>query len=111
MVCGYYSRYIQRPVADRIIFQGDKTESENKTVLWEFRERGADPNMDSIDSVSAFYLLKAQSKKGALSFTNFISVIRTMLFQRINLTGWLIDPSPPLKKPDKTYFGQPEFVW
>jgi putative transposase len=58
-----------------------------------------------------FYLLKAQSKNGALSFTNFISVIRTMLFQRISLAGWLIDPSPPLKKPDKTCFGQMEFVW
>jgi putative transposase len=57
------------------------------------------------------YLLKAQSKNGALSFTNFISVIRTMLFQRISLSGWLIDPSPPLKQPDKTCFGQPEFVW
>jgi IS4 transposase len=58
-----------------------------------------------------YYLLKTRSKNGALSFTNFISVIRTMLFQRISLFGWLIDPSPPLKKPDKTCFGQMEFVW
>jgi putative transposase len=58
-----------------------------------------------------FYWLKMQMKDVVLSFTTFISVIRTMLFQRINLTGWLINPSPPLKKPDKTYFGQSEFVW
>jgi putative transposase len=42
-----------------------------------------------------FYILKQQSKNTELSFTNFISVIRTMLFQRRCLLDWLIDPSPP----------------
>jgi hypothetical protein len=42
-----------------------------------------------------FYILKQQSKNPHLSFTNFISVIRTMLFERRCLMEWLIDPSPP----------------
>jgi hypothetical protein len=53
-----FGRGIQRPVADRIIFQGDKTKFKNKTVLWEPAEYGADPNMDSIDSVSALLFVK-----------------------------------------------------
>jgi hypothetical protein len=32
-----------------------------------------------------FYLLKVRTKNMAVSFTNFISIIKTMLFQRINL--------------------------
>jgi hypothetical protein len=46
----------------------------------------------------------------AMSFTNFISVIKTMLFQRINLFEWLIDPSPP-RKLLATPSVQQEFIW
>jgi IS4 transposase len=42
-----------------------------------------------------FYILKQQSKNMNLSFTNFMSVIRTMLFHRRCLLDWLIDPSHP----------------
>jgi hypothetical protein len=58
-------------VGDRIIFQGDKTESENKTVLWEFRERGADPNMDSIDSLSALLFVKGTIEGGVAFIYEF----------------------------------------
>jgi hypothetical protein len=44
-----------------------------------------------------FYLLKAQTRNIAMSFTNFISVIKTMLFQRISLFEQVLDPSPPPK--------------
>jgi hypothetical protein len=57
-----------------------------------------------------FYLLKAQTKNMAMSFTNFVSVIKTMLFQRIKLFEWLVNPSPPptvLTRPS----AQQEFVW
>jgi IS4 transposase len=57
-----------------------------------------------------FYLLKVQTKNMAISFTNFISVIKTMLFQWINLFEWLLDPSPP-KKPQITPSVQQEFLW
>jgi hypothetical protein len=46
----------------------------------------------------------------ALSFTNFISVIKTMLFQRINIFEWLLNPSPPPKLPTTPSIQQ-EFVW
>jgi putative transposase len=36
-----------------------------------------------------FYLLKMKSKCYALSFTDFISVVKTMLFQRVCLYDWL----------------------
>jgi len=42
-----------------------------------------------------FYLLKVKSKNLKLSFTNFISVIKTMLFQRISLFDFLCGTSPP----------------
>jgi putative transposase len=42
-----------------------------------------------------FYLLKAKSKSLHLSFTNFISVIKTMLFQRVSLYNFLCGTSPP----------------
>jgi IS4 transposase len=45
-----------------------------------------------------FYLLKKKSKNEKLSFTNFISVIKTMLFQRISLYEWLTNPDPPPPK-------------
>jgi IS4 transposase len=57
-----------------------------------------------------FYLLKAQTRNMGMSFTNFISVIKTMLFQRICLFEWMINPSPPPKLP-KTPSVQQEFVW
>ena len=44
-----------------------------------------------------FYILKMQSRNWKLSFTNFISVIKTILFQRISLTEWLCGTSPPFK--------------
>jgi putative transposase len=44
-----------------------------------------------------FYLLKMKSKNFALSFTNFISVIKTMLFQHVCLYEFLCCTSPPLK--------------
>jgi putative transposase len=57
-----------------------------------------------------FYLLKVRTKNMAMSFTNFVSVIKTMLFQRINLFEWLENPSPPLKVLT-TPSVQQEFVW
>jgi putative transposase len=57
-----------------------------------------------------FYLLKVKSKSFALSFTNFISVIKTMLFQRVSLYDLLCGTSPPAK-PKKPSECQPEFVW
>jgi hypothetical protein len=57
-----------------------------------------------------FYLLKMKSKNFELSFTNFISVIKTMLFQRVCLYDFLCGTSPP-PKPKKHFECQPEFVW
>jgi putative transposase len=57
-----------------------------------------------------FYLLKVKSKSLALSFTNFISVIKTILFQRVSLYDLLCGTSPP-SKPKKTFDCQSEFVW
>jgi len=57
-----------------------------------------------------FYLLKAKSKSLRLSFTNFISVIKTMLFQRVSLYDFLCGTSPP-PKTKKVLGCQPEFVW
>jgi hypothetical protein len=42
-----------------------------------------------------FYLLKAKFNRWELSFTNFISVIKTMLFQRVCLYDWLCGTGPP----------------
>jgi len=42
--------------------------------------------------------------------TNFISVIKTMLFQRVFLNDFLCGTSPPLRIKDFLEF-QPEFVW
>ena len=47
-------------MADRIVFQNDKTKLEDKTVLWEFKERCNDAGMDSINSVS--YVLSAEGE-------------------------------------------------
>jgi len=57
-----------------------------------------------------FYLLKVKSKILRLSFTNFISVIKTILFQRISIYDLLSGTSPP-PKPKKLHECQPEFAW
>jgi putative transposase len=57
-----------------------------------------------------FYLLKVRSKNMKMSFTNFISVIRTMLFQRISLFEWLLNPSPP-PRPPEVLSVQQVFIW
>jgi hypothetical protein len=57
-----------------------------------------------------FYLLKVKSKNFALSFTNFISIIKTMLFQRISLHDLRCGTSPPVKT-KKPLVCQMEFVW
>jgi len=45
-----------------------------------------------------------------LSFTNFISVIKTMLFQRVSLHDWIQGVSPP-KKTAATVPINYEFAW
>jgi putative transposase len=57
-----------------------------------------------------FYLIKEKSKRIGLSFTTFISVIKTMLFQRVSLYDFICCTSPP-PKPKKVLECQPEFVW
>jgi putative transposase len=57
-----------------------------------------------------FYLLKQKSKCWELSFTNFISVIKTMLFQRVCLYDWLYGTSPPTR-PKLPLQQNLEFVW
>jgi hypothetical protein len=57
-----------------------------------------------------FYLLKAKSRSFELSFTTFISVIKTMLFQRVCLYDFLCCTRPP-PKPKKLLECQPEFIW
>jgi hypothetical protein len=57
-----------------------------------------------------FYLLKVKSKIFEMSFTNFISVIKTMLFQRVSLYDFICGKSPP-PKIKKSLTGQPEFLW
>jgi len=57
-----------------------------------------------------FYLLKQKSKYWELSFTNFISVIKTMLFQRVCLYDWLCGTSPPPKQKLSMTLN-PEFQW
>ena len=57
-----------------------------------------------------FYLLKVKSKIIGVSFTNFISVIKTMLLQRVSLYDFLCGTNPPPKM-KKQLECQPEFVW
>jgi putative transposase len=57
-----------------------------------------------------FYLLKVKFKKHELSFTNFISVIKTMLFQRSSLYDLLSGTRPPPKQ-KPAFHGNMEFVW
>jgi len=57
-----------------------------------------------------FYLLKAKFKCWKMSFTNFISVFRPLLFQRVSLYDLLHSTSPPFK-PKQMLPGNLEFVW
>jgi len=57
-----------------------------------------------------FYMLKQKSKQWELSFTIFISVIKTMLFQRICLYDWLCGTSPPIKPKLSSCYNL-EFIW
>jgi len=57
-----------------------------------------------------FFLLKAKFKSCGMTFTNFISVVKTMLFQRVSLYDWLCGTSPPMK-PKLPSPGNLEFVW
>jgi hypothetical protein len=45
-----------------------------------------------------------------VSFTNFISVIKTMLFQRRSLLEWFWGSSPPLKPVRAVTGGQLDFA-
>jgi transposase len=57
-----------------------------------------------------YYLLKAKFNNWELSFTNFISVVKTMLFQRISLYDLICCTGPPPKpKPVVQY--NLEFAW
>jgi hypothetical protein len=58
-----------------------------------------------------FYLLKMKSKRAGLSFTIFIPVIKTVLFQRMPLFEWLTNPDPPPPKPAPALQPVFEFVW
>jgi hypothetical protein len=57
-----------------------------------------------------FYMLKGKFSHWEMSFTNFISVFKTMLFQRILLFDLLSGTSPPYK-PKQEAFGILEFIW
>jgi len=57
-----------------------------------------------------FYLLKVKYKSLELSFTNFISVIKTVLFQRTSLFEFLCGSGPP-PKPKLVVQGNLEFAW
>jgi len=57
-----------------------------------------------------FYLLKAKFKHLEMSFTNFISVSKIMLFQRVPLIDMLYGTSPPYKSKQE-YSCNLEFVW
>ena len=57
-----------------------------------------------------FFLLKAKFRSCKMTFTNFISVVKTMLFHRVSLYEWLCGTSPPMK-PRLSLSGNLEFVW
>jgi IS4 transposase len=57
-----------------------------------------------------FYLLKQKFKHCEMSLTNFISVFKTMLFQRLPLHELLCATSPPYK-PKQVLPYNLEFVW
>jgi len=57
-----------------------------------------------------FYLIKSKFSYLEVSFTNFISVFKTLLFQRVSLYGLLCATSPPYR-PKQTLPYNMEFVW
>jgi IS4 transposase len=57
-----------------------------------------------------FYILKMKSRNITLSFTNFISVIKTMLFHRTSIYDFLSGSSPP-EKHLSLFHRNLEFVW
>ena len=57
-----------------------------------------------------YYLLKQKFNRMEMSFTNFISVLKTMLFQRISLYELLSGTSPPYR-PKHTVPSNFEFEW
>ena len=57
-----------------------------------------------------FFLLKAKFKGCEMTFTNFISVVKTMLFHRVSLYDWLCGISPPMR-PKLPFPANLEFVW
>jgi hypothetical protein len=63
VVCCDGSWDIQGAVADRVIFQRDKTELEDKEVLREFKECGNDPSMDSVDSIPFILCVEGENKE------------------------------------------------
>ena len=57
-----------------------------------------------------FYLLKARFNCWEMSFTNFISVFKTLLFQRVSLFDLFCGTSPPYK-PKQVLGYNLEFAW
>jgi hypothetical protein len=57
-----------------------------------------------------FYLMKAKFKCYKMSFTNFISIFKTLLFQRASLYDLFCGTSPPIKH-KQTLPVNLEFVW
>ena len=57
-----------------------------------------------------FYLLKHKFRRLEMSFTNFISIFKTMLFQRVSLYELLCDIRPP-DKPKQVLPYNLEFAW
>jgi len=57
-----------------------------------------------------FYLIKSKFAYLEMSFTNFISVFKTILFQRVSLFDLICGSGPPYKPKQKLH-GNLEFVW
>jgi hypothetical protein len=54
---------VQRPLADRTVFQGDKAKPEDKTILRKHKKCGNDTNLDSAHSVSVILSSEGTNKK------------------------------------------------
>ena len=63
MVCVNGIRGVQRPVADRTVFQGDKTKPEDKTILRKLKECGNDTNLDSPHSLPVVLSAEGANEK------------------------------------------------
>jgi hypothetical protein len=60
---------VQRPLADRTVFQGDKAKPEDKTILRKLKKCGNDTNLDSAHSVSVVLSSEGTNKKhGAIIY-------------------------------------------